>query len=386
MKYFWATFLREWKRMASDAHYAFCIFLAPAISIAFFLSLMKAGLPTNLPVGIVDEDHTAVTRMLARHLDSFQQTKVVKDFETPSEAAKAMQEGKIYGYFYIPRGTTRDVNSQKLPLVSFYTDFTYIVAGSLVSRDMRMMSELASGAASRKILYAKGEGERQAMAYLRPIVVQSYAINNPWLNYNIYLSNTILPGILGIFVFMITVYSIGLEIKKGTARTWLSKSGYNMSMALFAKLLPQTLLFFLVGVIFDVIIYGIFHFPCHDGIGTMMLVMLCYILACQGMGVLLITLFPTLRLGLSAASLWGIVSFSISGMSYPVMSMDPILQGFSYLFPLRHYFLLYVNSALDGYSIFNCFSSVAWLLGFALLPILCLHSLKKILLTMKYVP
>ena len=56
------------------------------------------------------------------------------------------------------------------------------MAGSLLYRDMRTMSELASGAASRTVLYAKGATERQAMAFLQPIVIDSHAINNPWLN------------------------------------------------------------------------------------------------------------------------------------------------------------------------------------------------------------
>ena len=42
----------------------------------------------------------------------------------------------------------------------------------------------------------------------------------------------------------------------------------------------------------------------------------------------------TLRLGLSFASLWGVISFSISGFSFPVMAMNPVLQALSNLFPL----------------------------------------------------
>ena len=40
-----------------------------------------------------------------------------------------------------------------------------------------------------------------------------HVLNNPWLNYSVYLSNTIIPGILMLLIFMTTVYTIGSEMK-----------------------------------------------------------------------------------------------------------------------------------------------------------------------------
>ena len=152
------------------------------------------------------------------------------------------------------------------------------------------------------------------------------------------------------------------------------------------KLLPQTVLFLLVGALVVIWLYGYMHFPCQCSPWTMMGVMSLYVLACQGMGVFMISMLPTLRLGLSFASLWGVVSFSICGMSYPTMAMDAPLQGAAMLFPLRHYFLLYVNCALDGYPLMNAGLHVLALLGFMLLPLLCGWWLKRQLLTVRYVP
>lgn len=37
------------------------------------------------------------------------------------------------------------------------------------------------------------------------------------------------------------------------------------------------------------------------------------------------------------------------------MAMNPVLQALSNLFPLRHYFLIYVDQALNGYSMaYSC--------------------------------
>lgn len=377
---------RELRRMASKPIYWFCMIAAPLFCFVFFTSLMAEGLPTDMPLGLVDNDNTTTSRSLARNLDAFEMTSIKEQYANVTEAREAVQRGDIYGFYYIPKGTTRKAQRQELPVVSFYTNYSYLVAGSLLYRDMRTMSELASGAASRTVLYAKGATERQAMAFLQPIVIDSHAINNPWLNYNVYLSNVILPGLLMLFIFMVTVFSIGTEVKHNTVHDWLIMARGSMFHALAGKLLPQTLIFFLIGIAFAIGLYGVLHFPCHCGLPTMLLVMFLGIIGAQGLGVFMFAMLPTLRLSLSFASLWGVISFSICGMSYPVMAMHPTLQGLSLLFPLRHYFLLYVNCALDGYPLMNAAPYVVGLLLFAMLPLLLLRRLKKMLLVVPYIP
>lgn len=378
--------VREMRSLARRPLMWFCMVLAPLFCYVFFTSLMASGLPTNLPLGLVDCDRTTTTRQLARNLDAFQQTDIVREYASVSDARRDMQRGLIYGFYYIPEGTTRKAQRQTVPTVSFYTNYSFLIAGSLLYRDMRTMSELVSGAATQAVLYARGATTGQAMAFLQPVVIDSHPIGNPWLNYSVYLSNTLVPGMLMLFVFMVTVYTISMEIKEQTARGWLLAARGSMWKALTGKLMPQTLVFWLVGSLCIVYLYGFLHFPCRCGIATMLLVMALFVVASQGMGVIMISTLPTPRLGLSFASLWGVISFSICGMSFPVMAMHPVLQGVSYLFPLRHYFLLYVNCALDGYPLLNAWPFVAGLLAFAILPVLLLPRLKHALLYSQYEP
>lgn len=381
-----SIFTRELHRICTQPIYLFCMVIAPLFCYFFFTTLMKEGLPEGLPLGLVDEDHTVTTRNLARNLDAFQMSSVKQEYANVTEARKAVQRGDIYGFYLIPQGTTRQAQLQRIPTVSFYTNYSYLVAGSLLYRDMRMMSELASGAATRSVLYAKGATERQAMAYLQPVVIDMHAVGNPWLNYNVYLSNIIIPGMLGIFIFMTTVYSLGSELKFGTSDELMHSADDSIVVALSSKLLPQSIIFVLMGTIYVLLLYGYLHFPCNCGVWRMWCVIALFVLACQGMGVFMFTMLPTLRMGLSFASLWGVISFSISGMSFPVMAMHPSLQGLSYLFPLRHYYLLYVNCALDGYNIANAWPFALSLLGFCVLPCIFLPRLKKVMKYYEYEP
>ena len=381
-----AVISREMCRMVRQPLYWFCLVAAPILSVIFFTTLMDSGLPQNLPIGIVDQDNTTTSRSITRNLDAFQAAAVTQCYPSVTEARRAVQQGDIYGFYYIPQGTSRKAQRQEIPTVSFYTNYAYLVAGSLLYRDMRTMSELASGAATRSVLYAKGAREEQAMAFLQPIVIDTYAIGNPWLNYSVYLCNTLIPGVLMIFIFMVTVYGLGIEVKQGTVGSWLAKAKGQIWTAVGGKLLAQTVVFLLVGLFIVWYLYVHLRFPCHAGIGTMMIVMTLGILGAQGLGVFMFAMLPSLRLGLSFASLWGVLSFSICGMSFPVMAMHPALQGLAWLFPLRHYFLLYVNCALDGLPLSNAWPYAVALLAFAVLSMVLMRRLRHVMLYVPYTP
>lgn len=377
---------REVLRIAVRPLYLFCMIIAPVFCYLFFITLMANGLPTDLPAGVVDLDNTSTTRNIIRNLDAFQQTHIVAHYPSVMEARKAIQRGEIYSFYYIPEGTTEATLASRQPKVSFYVNYSYLIAGSLLYKDQRTISELAAGAVGRATLYAKGATEDQAMAFLQPIVIDTHALNNPWLNYSVYLCNTLFPGILMLLIFLTTIYTLGEEVKNGTGRELMRLADNSITKVLIGKLLPHTLVFFVIAVFYNVYLYGYLHYPCHSGIFPMLLAGLLLVLSSQAFGVFLFGLFGSFRLALSAASLWGVISFSISGFTFPVMAMHPTLQALCVLFPLRHYYLLYVNFALNGYPLIYAWQAVAALLVFLLLPFLVLKKLRTILLQYVYVP
>lgn len=377
---------REVMRIATKPMYLFCMIIAPLICYFFFSSLMSNGLPTNLPAGVVDLDNTSTTRNIIRNLDAFQQTEIVAHYNSVSEARNAIQKGEIYAFYYIPEGTTEATLASRQPKVSFYANYSYLIAGSLIYRDMRTMSELTSGAVGRATLYAKGANEDQAMGFLQPIVIESHAINNPWLNYSVYLCNTLFPGVLMLLIFLTTAYTLGTELKDNSGKELMRLANNSITTAILGKIIPQTIVFFIIATFHNIYLYGYLHFPCHSGIIPMILAGLLLVLASQSIGIFFYGLFGSLRLALSAASLWGVLSFSISGFTFPVMAMHPTLQALSNLFPLRHYFLLYVNQALNGYPIIYAWHSVVALLLFLLLPFFVLKKMRKIMENYTYLP
>ena len=377
---------RELHRLTTQPIYLFCMVGAPLICFIFFLSLMGKGLPTDLPLAVVDEDNSVTSRSLIRQLDAFEQSRVALLTASFEEARQAMQRGEVYGIIRVPARFSVEATTGKQPTLSFYTNGSYLIAASLLYRDLRTISVLAGGAVGLQTGLAKGYTEAQIMGQLQPIVIDTHPLGNPWLNYSVYLNNTILPGVLQLMVFLVTIFSLGTEIKFGTAKEWLAEGGQSMTVSLLGKLLPQTVIFTLVGFLLLALLYGFHSFPLLCGWGPMLAAIFLLVVASQSVGVLMFGAMPTLRLGLSAACLFGMISFSIVGFSFPVHAMHPTLQALARLFPLRHYFLIYVDQALNGRALIYTWSEYAWLLGFLVLPFLIGKNLKAALMDFEYIP
>lgn len=382
-----AIFKRELQIFIRRPIFLFCMILAPIFCTVFFTSLMYEGLPTNLPAGLVDEDDTQTSRKIVRTLDALEETEIVARYANFSDAHEAMRQGKIYAIFYIPKGTAEKAVAGRQPTISFYTNETFFVAGSLLMRDLRLTSELSGLSVTRQTLYAKGATERQAMGMIQPIVVEAHPINNSYLNYSVYLNNITAPGILFLMIMICTAYTIGLEWKNGTQKLLYSMAGESSTVAMVGKLLPQTALYFLLIIFIDVYLYKYMMFPCNCGIWAMIGIGFLTVLASQAFAVFVFgILVGQMRMSMSVCSLWGILSFSLTGFTFPVSAMHPVIQWLTNLFPLRHYYLIYVNQALNGYSIMYVWHSVVALMIFVLLPTLMLRRYRKAFRENKYIP
>ncbi|MDR1556034.1 MAG: ABC transporter permease [Tannerellaceae bacterium] len=377
---------REIRRFAGHPVYLFGILGAPLFCAFFFLTLMGDGLPAELPAAVVDMDDTPVSRNLVRQLDAFKETRFVMKTHSFTEARLEMQKRQIYGIYFIPEHFSADAITGKQPVLSFYINPSYLVPSTLLFQDMKTVSVLANASVGLQKEMAAGQTEAQSMAKLQPFVIDTHALGNPWFNYSIYLCNTILPGILQLMIFLLTVYSIAMEIKDGTAREWLRMGNYSLTRCLLGKLLPQTLIFTITGFALCAWMYGFLNFPLHKGWLPMLSAMFLLIIASQAGGVFMIGILPVPRLGLGLASLFGMLAFSVIGLSYPVSNMHPAIQSCANLFPLRHYFLIYVDQALYGRDWVYSWVQYVALAGFLSLPLLIGSHLKRALLYFKYIP
>ena len=297
-----------------------------------------------------------------------------------------MQKGEIYGFLYIPSGTADALLASRQPKISFYYTMTSLTAGSLVFRDLKTISTLGSAAVGQATLRAKGATDGQTMSFLQPIQVDLHQVSNPYTNYNVYLSTMLAPGVIMLFIFIFTAYAFGTELKFGTSRQYLATADNNIFAAVTGKLLPQTLISLAVVYGYMAYVYGVLHFPCEGGVAVLLLTGLLMVLSAEGFGLFVFGLIPSLRMSMSICSLWGVLSFSMVGTAFPVPAMAPSLQALSWLFPLRHYFVIYQTSIFNDYPLSDAWWHIASLVVFAALPLLILPRLHHAMKHYVYLP
>lgn len=377
---------RECGILRKNRMYLFCMVVFPVIVTLFFTSLMSNGQPTDMPVGVVDLDNTPTTRSLVRKLDAFQATKVAARYANVADARRAIQRNEIYAFLYIPEGTTSELLSMRQPKISFYYSTTSYTAGALLFRDLKTIATLGSASAGASVLSAKGLSEEQVMSFLQPIVVDLHTLNNPLVNYSVYLNTMLIPGCLMLFIFLVTAYSLGTELKFNSARDWIASSGNNIGIAIAGKMLPQTLTFLAIIYAYMFYVFGVLHFPHPGGTGYILLLGLLTVLSAQGFGIFVFGIVPSLRMSMSICCLWAVLSYSLSGTAFPLSAMDPELKAIALLFPLRHYYMIYQLNIFNGYPLDYSWPYVGALLVFAALPLLVMQRIKKSVLTYNYMP
>ena len=280
------TVRREVRQIMSRRVVMFAMVFIPLFTTLFLTQVMRNGLPEHIPVAIVNLDDTEVTRALVRQIASSKEVRVVAEPRSDAEAMKLVREGKTYGYYVIPRNFTRDIMSGHQPQITYYTNSAYLVPGSLLFRNLKTNSVLASGAVVKNYLVSSGTmSDTQAQALLQPVKLQTNPLHNPQTNYGVYLLNSFLPTLLALIILTVTVFSICQETKLHTSPQWLASARGSMTMALLGKLLPYTLVFTAVGSLMQAYLFGYLHYPLACSAWQMVLTMLLYVMANQAFAV-----------------------------------------------------------------------------------------------------
>lgn len=378
--------LRELLILRQNHVYRFCMVAFPLLVMFFFTSLMDDGLPTSMPVGIVDLDNTSTSRSLSQRLDGFQMSRVVAHYPSVSEARQAIQRNEIYGFLYIPKGTTEKLLASRQPKISYYYSYTTLAAGALLMKDMKTISTLGSAAVGQATMRAKGFTDDQIQTFLQPIAVDLHQIANPWTSYNSYLTTMIVPGMIMLFIFLISAYSLGTELKFSSSKRWLAMTDNRIVPAILGKFLPQMLIWLALVYGYEYYVFYVLDFPHLGSPWMLVLLGLIQVLASQGFGIFAFGLMPSLRMSMSICSLWAVLSISMAGSAFPVMGMDGPLQSLSWLFPLRHYYMIYQIAVFNGYPLIEAWFHFAALVAFILLPWLVVGKIKNAMLTYVYIP
>ncbi len=375
------------RRLVSRKIYFALMVFVPVGFALFFMDLMSEGLPLRAPVAVVDLDDSSLSRRVVRNLGSSELVDVAFRASSYAEALELVKSGKAYGFFIIPRDFMADAVGGRAAELSFYSDLTFFIPGTLTYKGFMATAVTASGGLVKTTLTASGLlDDRAAGVMLQPMVVQTHLLHNPWTNYSYYLSNSFIPGMFALVIFLITAFSVTADIKQGTSPRWLAASGGNIYIATFGTLAPQTLVFTLLGFAVQALFYRFCGFPLHCPPLHMLSAWFLMVVASQAFALFVSGILVNMRMSLSVLSLLGILAFSVTGFSYPVEQMYPYIGVFSYLYPVRWYFLIYIDQALNGLPLYYSRFYYVILILFTLLPLASLWKLRRHCLRPVYLP
>jgi ABC-2 type transport system permease protein len=349
----------------------------PLLSCMFFLSLLTEGLPLQVPTAVVDLDHSPMSRAMIRSLDSEQLVHITEDCESYTKAMEAVKQGRAFGFYVIPANFQEDAIAGRKPTIDYYSNMSYFVPGTFSYKGYKTIAVTAAAGLVSKTATSKGVDQSTVMALIQPVVIDTNPVHNPWTNYSLYLTPSFSAGVLGLMIVLVTIFSITYEIKLNTSRRWLAKAGNSIIIAVTGKLLPQTVVFGIVGVCMLSMLFGYAGFPIYCSIWVMILAMILFVIACQAFGLFIASVVPNPRMGMSVGALISILAFSLTGFSFPVESMYGALASFSYIIPVRWYYLIFVNQALNGFDIYYARLYFVALLIFPLVSTVFLWRLKR---------
>lgn len=380
----WAVLQRELVRMTHQPMYLTLMLVLPLLSFAFFALLFNQGVARNIPIAILDEDHTTLSRKVAQMIDDTPMAMVAYDIQDIDEGERLMREGRVMAIVQIPAFFEKCILSNTQTHIENYVSGTNITVNGLLSKDIQTAVTTFSAGIQLQLLTKQGLTERQAMAQLMPVRFDRHVLFNPYINYGYYLAPSFLPMMLLIFVVLTTVFSIGTELKNSTAREWLRTADDSVGAALLGKTLPVTVGMFLLSLAMFVIIFKVVGTPLNGSLAIILTGTLLFIMSYQAISVLIVSLLANLRLSLSIGGGYSVLAFTFSGLTFPIMAMWEPMQWLSRLFPFTYYTDLFVDQMLRGAPVVCSLPDLGWMSLFVVLPLLCLPRLKRVCTEQKF--
>ena len=379
-----AVMRREMHRLTHQPMYFVLMVVLPVVSFAFFALLFNKGAIRNIPIAVLDEDHTTLSRKVAQMIDDTPTAMVAYDIQSMDEGERLMREGKIIAIVQIPAFFEKNILSNSQTHLENYISGTNISVNGLLSKDIQTAVTTFTAGVQLQVLMKQGLTQRQAMTQLMPVRFDRHVLFNPHINYGYYLSPSFMPMMLMIFAMLVTIFAIGTELKAGTAREWLDTAGGSVFAALVGKMLPLVVMMLLMTLMMFLILFKIVGVPLNGSLTALLFGCMLFVLAYMAIGVLIVTLLSNLRLSLSIGGGYSVLAFTFSGLTFPMMAMYPWVQAFSKIFPFTFYTDIFIDQALRGAPVVDSLWDMGYIALFIILPMLCLPRLRKICSDEKY--
>ena len=375
---------REVRRMALSGEYRSVVVWLPLGVILFFAVFFSQEVVSSLPVAVVDEDNSYLSRRLVSMLYATHEVALVEEFADVASAQTKLLSGDVVGVVEIPNSFSKNILSGVTAEVVYYDSGTNISTSSLSAKGVQTaVTSFGMGVALQRA-EIEGAAPDEAMAQAMPIAFSTYGLFNPWLNYAYYVAPCFWVMILIIASMLSTIYVLGSELRYGTSAAWLRSANGSLMAGLIGKLAPATLLLWLLSAVVGELIFGVFGAPILGSWAMLAVGTAVLILAYQSVAIFVVALTASFRLSLSLGGGYSVLAFTFSGVTFPTMAMLSVVQPLTMLFPYTYFMRLYIDQAVRGSAWWLSLQDVAAMLLFCLLPLLAWGRLRRVTVTRKF--
>ena len=182
----------------------------PLVLIVMFSAMFTQGVPKQLPIAIIDQDHTNLSHKIEHYLSLTDTLHIVTVSPSQVEVEKLLNQNKIWGYLHIPAGAEqRLVRAQDAEINMAYNQ-SYFSIGDVVSTAMLAptLEAMASYVASEYLI-----NDIPRIQAPTPNVKMSLLFN-PNFNYEFYLEPYVIPAVFHLLLSCCVAFSIGQEFKQ----------------------------------------------------------------------------------------------------------------------------------------------------------------------------
>lgn len=327
------VYCREFKLVLHDPGVILFITFLPLVYPIIYSLIYNPEIVKEVPMVVIDDDRTPLSRELVRNLDACDQVWVRGYAADLPEARRAMDSHKCFAILEIPSGFERKIGRTETANAVLYCDMSLLLRyrGFLVA-STEVMQAMGSELLAEDI---------NTLAPLAGTIVTGDLLpieNEPMGNIRGGFDSFIMPGVLILILHQCIVLAIGMV--GGARREKSSLTGYNPhnnSRYVMGTMLGKSLCYFTLLIVPSIFMIHyvpmMFRFPMAGDIWQEMAFLLPMSFACFGLG-FVFQAFVTERESVFVS--WVVTSLIfllLSGLIWPRYDMPPVWRALSDICP-----------------------------------------------------
>ena len=284
----------------------------------------------EVPIAVVDEDRTPLSRQLARMADAHSLLAVVARPASLGDAERLVAEGRVSGVLAIPRGFERDVAGGRRTRVGVFADASYFLVYRQVATGLLETTGTLSAGIDVRRLEARGRGEAAARAIRDPVPFVVRPLFNPTEGYASY----VVPAVL-VLILQQTLL-IGIGLLGGTAAEQRAAPG-GPPVSPLARVLGRALFYLALYAVWALFmfaaVYRVFDFPERSRGLDLAAFALPFLLSCIFLALAAASLFRRRETAMQVLLFSSLPSVFLAGFAWPVEALPRWLRALSLLLP-----------------------------------------------------